>query len=115
MPRSWGHYLNTHALQWQMPGRAVQLDHGRGWHRVNSEDPDWTECQKWISAPNVHETVGEGQKRLSPWDGASAISVKRLCIRCFAHEMPLIVLLNSTMTAERYSDQLPNPLDSPHA
>ena len=101
MPRSWGHYLNTHALKWQMPGRAVQLDHGRGWHRVSSENSDWTTCDTWISETNTRQTVGEGQKRLSPWDGDSAISVKHLCVRCFAHEIPLIVLLNTTMSVER--------------
>lgn len=111
MPRSWGHYLNTHALQWQMPGRAVQLDHGRGWHRIN-EETGWTDCKKWISEAN-NLIVGEGQERQSPWDGHSAISVKRLCIRCFAHEIPLIVLLNATMTQERMSKIWVDPTLTP--
>lgn len=103
MPRSWGHYLNTHALKWQMPGTAIQLDMGRGWHRIDEEIPGWTHCQTWASDATVRQTVGKGYRRQSPWDGAGTISVKSLCIRCFAHEIPLIVLLNVTMTAERYT------------
>ncbi len=108
MPRSWGHYLNSLALKWQMPGRAVQLDHGRGWHRLKDEIPGWTDCNKWVSETNVREMVGAGQARQSPWHHpGGAISVKSLCIRCFAHEIPLIVLLNATMTAERYTAPTP--------
>ncbi len=96
-----------------MSGTAVQLDHGRGWHRVDGEIPGWTDCETWISSTNIRQTVGEGQKRLSPWDGDSAISVKHLCIKCFAHEIPLIVLLNSTMTSERMSKIWVDPTLTP--
>lgn len=96
------HWLHFQILYWRMPGMAVQVDHGKVWHKVRDPSADWdggwATCGTYLARGNVHAKVGKWQRRQSPWDSKLGRPLphwqkRLLCTKCFSEELPILNMM----------------------
>ena len=106
MPKSLHGWLHYQALKWLMPEEAVQEDHGGIWHKVATGS--WTQCDRWVAGRNLRQRAGFARPiwniRRSPWWGTGSLTVKNLCVHCFAVELPILIELEATAISHTSAD-----------